>query len=53
MADVLSNYRAGDAFDEMMDSAGSVRPSYQAFHSTLSRSTAAELKTIADRKSVV
>ena len=30
MADVLSNYRTVDAFDEMMDAEGSVRPSYQA-----------------------
>ncbi len=48
MADVLSNYRAGEAFDEMMDAEGSVRPSYRAVHSTLSRSTAAELKVIAE-----
>jgi len=48
MADVLSNYRAGDAFDEMIDGEGSVRPSYQAFHSTLTRSSAAELKSIAE-----
>ena len=27
MADGLSNYRTGDAFDEMMDAEGSVRPS--------------------------
>ena len=48
MADVLSNYQAGDAFDEMMDAEGSVRPSYQAVHGTLARSTAAELKVIAE-----
>ena len=28
MADVLSDYRAGAAFDEMMDADGGVRPSY-------------------------
>ena len=48
MADVLSNYQAGDAFDEMMDADGSVRPSYRAVHGTLARSSAAELKVIAE-----
>ena len=37
MADVLSNYRPGAAFDEMIDAEGSVRPSYQAIHNTLSQ----------------
>ena len=31
MADVLSNYRTGDAFDEMMDAEGSVRPRTRPF----------------------
>ncbi len=48
MADVLSNYRTGDAFDEMMDAEGSVRPSYQAVYSALSRSTADDLRMIAE-----
>ena len=30
MADVLSQYRAGAAFDEMIDAEGGVRPSYKA-----------------------
>ncbi len=48
MADVLSNYRTGDAFDEMMDAEGSVRPSYQAVYSALSRSTPDGLRVIAE-----
>ena len=48
MADVLSSYRTGDAFDEMMDTEGSVRPSYQAVYSTLSRSTSDDLRMIAE-----
>ncbi len=48
MADVLSNYRAGAAFDEMMDNEGNVRPSYKAIHATLDRSSPAELKQIAE-----
>jgi uncharacterized circularly permuted ATP-grasp superfamily protein len=48
MADVLSNYRLGDAFDEMIDSEGSVRPSYKAVYSALSRSTADDLRMIAE-----
>ena len=48
MADVLSNYRTGDAFDEMMDGEGSVRPSYQAVYSALSRSTSDDLRMIAE-----
>ena len=48
MADVLSNYRTGEAFDEMMDAEGSVRPSYQAVYSALSRSTADDLRMIAE-----
>ena len=48
MADVLSNYRTGDAFDEMMDAEGSVRPSYQAVYSTLNRSTSDDLRMIAE-----
>jgi uncharacterized circularly permuted ATP-grasp superfamily protein len=48
MADVLSNYRTGDAFDEMMDPEGSVRPSYQAVYSALSRSTSDDLRMIAE-----
>src|SRR5215208_5089059 len=48
MADVLSSYRTGDAFDEMMDPEGSVRPSYQAVYSALSRSTSDDLRMIAE-----
>jgi uncharacterized circularly permuted ATP-grasp superfamily protein len=48
MADVLSNYRTGDAFDEMIDGEGSVRPSYQAVYSTLSKSTSDDLRVIAE-----
>jgi uncharacterized circularly permuted ATP-grasp superfamily protein len=48
MQDVLRSYRPGAAFDEMMDPDGEVRPSYRALHSTLGRSTPAELRTIAE-----
>ena len=48
MADLLTHYRAGAAFDEMVDDEGSVRPSYRAIHETLDRSTPAELKLIAE-----
>ena len=48
MADVLSNYRTGDAFDEMMDGEGSVRPSYRSVYSTLNRSTSDDLRMIAE-----
>src|ERR671912_338958 len=39
MGDVLANYRAGAAFDEMIDANGEVRHPYRAIHSTLTRST--------------
>jgi uncharacterized circularly permuted ATP-grasp superfamily protein len=48
MADVLSGYRTGEAFDEMIDAEGSVRPSYQAVYSALSRSTSDDLRMIAE-----
>jgi len=48
MKDVLAGYRPGVAFDEMVDSAGTVRPSYAAVYSSLERATADELKVIAD-----
>jgi uncharacterized circularly permuted ATP-grasp superfamily protein len=48
MGDVLADYRAGAAFDEMVDANGEVRPSYRAIHSTLTRSTPAELRQIAE-----
>src|SRR5215212_5703683 len=48
MEDVLANYAVGEAFDEMMDTAGSVRPSYKAIYSTLRRTTPAELHGIAE-----
>ena len=48
MADVLSNYRPGAAYDEMVDAEGAVRPSYAAIHKTLGGSNAAELRHIAD-----
>src|ERR687894_2732877 len=48
MADVLSNYRPGAAYDEMVDAEGAVRPSYSAIHKTLGGSNAAELRHIAD-----
>jgi len=48
MKDVLASYRPGVAFDEMIDEAGEVRPSYQAVHRSLQRATPAELKLIAE-----
>jgi uncharacterized circularly permuted ATP-grasp superfamily protein len=48
MGDVLANYRAGVAYDEMVDPDGGVRPSYRAVHSSLTRSTPAELRHIAE-----
>jgi len=48
MADVLSHYRPGAAYDEMVDAEGAVRPSYQAIYSSLSRFDATELRHIAD-----
>jgi uncharacterized circularly permuted ATP-grasp superfamily protein len=48
MADVLSNYPIGEAFDEMIDAEGSVRPSYRAVFSALSRSTSDDLRVIAE-----
>src|SRR6476659_4476817 len=48
MAEVLSDYRTGAAFDEMIDGDGAVRPSYKAIYATLSRSTPAELRTISE-----
>src|SRR6476469_8972959 len=48
MGDVLSDYHTGDALDEMVDGEGSVRPSYQAVYSALSRSTSDDLRTIAE-----
>ena len=48
MPDVLSDYRPGVAFDEMVDPTGSVRPSYSALHAALRQSTPAELKGIAE-----
>jgi uncharacterized circularly permuted ATP-grasp superfamily protein len=48
MEDVLANYAVGEAFDEMMDTAGSVRPSYAAIYSTLRQTTPAELHGIAE-----
>src|ERR671917_1378407 len=48
MGDVLANYRAGVAYDEMVDPDGSVRPSYRAIHSSLTRSTPTELRHIAE-----
>src|SRR5918997_4335845 len=48
MGDVLANYRAGTAFDEMIDANGEVRHPYRAIHSTLTGSTPAELRHIAE-----
>jgi uncharacterized circularly permuted ATP-grasp superfamily protein len=48
MADVLSDYRPGTAFDEMVDRHGEIRPSYRAVYATLQRSTPKELQQIAD-----
>ena len=48
MADVLSNYRTGEAFDEMIDGEGSVRPSYKAVYATLQQSSAGDLRGIAE-----
>jgi uncharacterized circularly permuted ATP-grasp superfamily protein len=48
MKDVLESYHPGVAFDEMMDPAGAVRPSYQAVYNTLAEATPTELRMIAD-----
>ncbi len=48
MANVLSNYRTGDAFDEMIDGEGSVRPSYKAVYATLQQSSPGDLRVIAE-----
>ncbi len=48
MADVLSNYLTGEAFDEMIDGEGSVRPSYKAVYATLQQSSAGDLRVIAE-----
>jgi uncharacterized circularly permuted ATP-grasp superfamily protein len=48
MGDVLANYRAGAAFDEMIDANGEIRHPYRAIHSTLTHSTPAELRHIAE-----
>ena len=48
MHDVLSAYRPGVAFDEMVDPDGTVRPSYRAVVASLQQSTPAELKLIAE-----
>ncbi len=48
MKDVLASYRAGVAFDEMIDESGEVRPSYQAVFRSLERATKDELKVIAE-----
>ncbi len=48
MKDVLASYRPGVAFDEMMDTEGSVRPPYLAVFTSLQQATPAELHTIAE-----
>ncbi len=48
MADVLADYRTGDAFDEMIDESGSIRGPYKAVYSTLRRTSPSELRTIAE-----
>jgi uncharacterized circularly permuted ATP-grasp superfamily protein len=48
MKDVLSNYRPGVAFDEMIDTEGTVRPSYRAVYSSLERITPVDLRTMAE-----
>src|SRR5918992_1246507 len=48
MGDVLADYPAGKAFDEMIDANGEVRHPYRAIHSTLTRSTPTELRHIAE-----
>jgi uncharacterized circularly permuted ATP-grasp superfamily protein len=48
MGEVLANYRAGVAYDEMIDADGGVRSSYRAVHSSLTRSTPTELRHIAE-----
>ncbi|MBA3529881.1 MAG: circularly permuted type 2 ATP-grasp protein [Propionibacteriaceae bacterium] len=48
MRDVLASYRPGVAFDEMIDSEGSVRPSYKAVYASLQKATPAELRVVAD-----
>ena len=48
MEDVLARYQPGAAFDEMIDSAGEVRPSYSTVYETLRRATPDELRSIAE-----
>src|SRR5919112_4687169 len=48
MEDVLANYQVGDAFDEMMDLEGSVRPSYKSIYNALRKTSPAELHNIAE-----
>jgi uncharacterized circularly permuted ATP-grasp superfamily protein len=48
MEDVLARYQPGAAFDEMIDSAGDVRPSYSTVYETLRRATPDELRSIAE-----
>src|SRR6188474_2508032 len=48
MEDVLAKYQPGAAFDEMIDSAGAIRPAYSTVYETLRRATADELRSIAE-----
>ncbi|HYP46068.1 MAG TPA: circularly permuted type 2 ATP-grasp protein [Propionibacteriaceae bacterium] len=48
MKDVLDSYHPGVAFDEMIDTAGAVRPSYQAVYNSLAAASPTELKVIAE-----
>jgi uncharacterized circularly permuted ATP-grasp superfamily protein len=48
MEDVLARYEPGVAYDEMIDSDGTVRSSYTAVYETLRRATPEELRSIAE-----
>ncbi len=48
MEDVLASYQPGIAFDEMIDADGAVRAAYSTVYETLRRSSADELRSIAE-----
>src|ERR1700712_4577605 len=48
MADLLDEYAVGEAWDEMFDADGHVRPSYRAMHDVLRTISPADLSARAD-----
>ena len=48
MRDVLVSYQPGDAFDEMIEADGAVRPAYAEVYETLGRAKPDELRAIAE-----